>query len=92
MINIGDKVVCVGAEHSTCELHNEEICGPDPHPEMEGKVFLVIDKANWARDLGCTAEGIILGGSPDLWCSGCFRKIERASEEFTDSLKVKEPA
>lgn len=85
MIKAGDKVICVGAEFSTCPLHNEERLGTDPHPEMAGKVFAVLGTANWAKPVNCNGV-ITLSEVPGLWCVGCFRKIEKAEDNFLASL------
>lgn len=89
MIGRGDKVVCVAAEYSTCDIHNLDNCGPDPCPEMVGKVYVVAKTANWAKQPSCVGL-IVLTGDYSEWCVGCFRKIDKADNEFITSLRVKE--
>lgn len=85
MIKVGDQVVCVGGEFSICPYHNEERLGPDPHPEMVGKVYTVTGTVNRAKPPKCS--GIItLQNNQHLWCIGCFRKIEKADKDFIKTL------
>lgn len=92
MIKASDKVVCVGGEFSTCPVHNEDRLGPDPHPEMVGKVYTVVDTANWLKPSNC-AGLIVLEELPRFkcWCIGCFRKVEKADSEFLESFLLRKP-
>lgn len=71
--HVGDTVLCLPAEVSTCPYHTVEACGPDPNPEMAGQLYQIeaIGVPMYSECCGV----IKVVGSDETWCSGCFEKV-----------------
>ena len=87
-IQPGDAVVCVDAEFSTCAYHNLDRFVADPNPQMVGRHYTVGRLAASSPDC---AGLIFLVGHHGAWCVGCFRKIDKADEKFSEAVRAYRP-
>ena len=81
----GDVVVCV--EHDECPHHANV---PADNPEMIGGVFRVARLVPVDPSLGCCG-GLHISGVGSF-CAGTFRKLPKADEEFTASIRACKPS
>jgi hypothetical protein len=92
----GDVVVCVAPEHSTCRHHRTA-----PNNMLLSSGVLAVGRSYTVANIirgkfgPCGTFGIDLAEvkSPvsPCFCPGCFRKIDPASDEFTEQMRAIKP-